>query len=227
MSTSTTRLGLVKADPPEFVDVVAHINNAFDKVDAAISSTVCTSSTRPGSPYVGQLIFETDTGCLRVWDGTRWKSQANKVQKNDVTASEATTSATFTALTTPGPAVTVPLLNEQQCTVVVSAYMKAASGIALTSWAVSGAATVAANDNDAASSNDATSKTLTREGLYVATADGNFTFTQQYRSAGGGSCTFDSRRIIAKPLYYLSLIHISEPTRLLSISYAVFCLKKK
>ena len=27
--------------------------------------------------------------------------------------------------------------------------------------------------------------------------------------------------------YQLSLIHISEPTRLLSISYAVFCLKKK
>src|SRR5678815_2284931 len=27
--------------------------------------------------------------------------------------------------------------------------------------------------------------------------------------------------------HYLSLIHISEPTRLLSISYAVFCLKKK
>ena len=27
--------------------------------------------------------------------------------------------------------------------------------------------------------------------------------------------------------YLLSLIHISEPTRLLSISYAVFCLKKK
>src|SRR5678816_342388 len=28
-------------------------------------------------------------------------------------------------------------------------------------------------------------------------------------------------------LVELSLIHISEPTRLLSISYAVFCLKKK
>ena len=28
-------------------------------------------------------------------------------------------------------------------------------------------------------------------------------------------------------IVYLSLIHISEPTRLLSISYAVFCLKKK
>eukprot|EP00658_Telonema_sp_P-2_P027260 TRINITY_DN21085_c0_g2_i2.p2 TRINITY_DN21085_c0_g2~~TRINITY_DN21085_c0_g2_i2.p2 ORF type:complete len:188 (+),score=59.06 TRINITY_DN21085_c0_g2_i2:98-661(+) len=29
------------------------------------------------------------------------------------------------------------------------------------------------------------------------------------------------------PTHLLSLIHISEPTRLLSISYAVFCLKKK
>src|SRR5678815_297379 len=29
------------------------------------------------------------------------------------------------------------------------------------------------------------------------------------------------------PVLLLSLIHISEPTRLLSISYAVFCLKKK
>ena len=29
------------------------------------------------------------------------------------------------------------------------------------------------------------------------------------------------------PAKHLSLIHISEPTRLLSISYAVFCLKKK
>src|SRR5678815_4687679 len=30
-----------------------------------------------------------------------------------------------------------------------------------------------------------------------------------------------------RSLRFLSLIHISEPTRLLSISYAVFCLKKK
>eukprot|EP00658_Telonema_sp_P-2_P037652 TRINITY_DN27074_c0_g1_i1.p1 TRINITY_DN27074_c0_g1~~TRINITY_DN27074_c0_g1_i1.p1 ORF type:complete len:123 (+),score=7.32 TRINITY_DN27074_c0_g1_i1:46-414(+) len=35
-----------------------------------------------------------------------------------------------------------------------------------------------------------------------------------------------SSRIKARDRF-LSLIHISEPTRLLSISYAVFCLKKK
>src|SRR5450756_2671551 len=32
---------------------------------------------------------------------------------------------------------------------------------------------------------------------------------------------------VDSPLYALSLIHISEPTRLGMISYAVFCLKKK
>src|SRR5678816_1520867 len=32
--------------------------------------------------------------------------------------------------------------------------------------------------------------------------------------------------LFSSSLLYLSLIHISEPTRLLSISYAVFCLKK-
>src|SRR5678815_3841050 len=32
---------------------------------------------------------------------------------------------------------------------------------------------------------------------------------------------------LTQVFYNLSLIHISEPTRLLSISYAVFCLKKK
>src|SRR5678816_1762093 len=33
--------------------------------------------------------------------------------------------------------------------------------------------------------------------------------------------------MLTRAVQALSLIHISEPTRLLSISYAVFCLKKK
>ena len=36
----------------------------------------------------------------------------------------------------------------------------------------------------------------------------------------------DAKFVLRYP-HTLSLIHISEPTRLLSISYAVFCLKKK
>ena len=35
---------------------------------------VCTSSTRPASPYVGQTIFETDTNKMKVWLGSNWSS---------------------------------------------------------------------------------------------------------------------------------------------------------
>src|SRR5674536_373378 len=60
------------------------------------------------------------------------------------------------------------------------------------------------------------------------------------RSPVGPYFLLSSRRTPINPAYLeerfdtpisaaftLSLIHISEPTRLLSISYAVFCLKKK
>ena len=47
-----------------------------------------------------------------------------------------------------------------------------------------------------------------------------------WRSLVGGS-TWNVARVMARLGVPLSLIHISEPTRLLSISYAVFCLKKK
>src|SRR5678816_1328219 len=43
----------------------------------------------------------------------------------------------------------------------------------------------------------------------------------------GGCILSESRRAQRRTVSDLSLIHISEPTRLLSISYAVFCLKKK
>ncbi len=34
---------------------------------------VCTSTTRPTAPYVGQLIFETDTFVLKYWTGSTWQ----------------------------------------------------------------------------------------------------------------------------------------------------------
>src|SRR5678815_5803808 len=50
--------------------------------------------------------------------------------------------------------------------------------------------------------------------------------TMKYTLARSNSvCSSDASS--QEATYNLSLIHISEPTRLLSISYAVFCLKKK
>lgn len=37
-----------------------------------IAPGVCTSSTRPASPFEGQAIFETDTDRMLIWNGTTW-----------------------------------------------------------------------------------------------------------------------------------------------------------
>jgi hypothetical protein len=37
-----------------------------------IKPGVCTSSTRPAVPFEGQMIFETDTDRLYIWNGTVW-----------------------------------------------------------------------------------------------------------------------------------------------------------
>lgn len=39
---------------------------------SGIRPGVCTSSTRPTAPYTGMIIYETDTGYLRTWNGSSW-----------------------------------------------------------------------------------------------------------------------------------------------------------
>ena len=71
MATNTTKLGLIK---PDFVDVVdiSDLNSNADDIDAAVGAAVVTSSTRPSSPWDGQIIYETDTLSARIWNGTAW-----------------------------------------------------------------------------------------------------------------------------------------------------------
>jgi hypothetical protein len=50
-------------------------NNAVTqaKLASTLSGiTICTSSTRPGSPFTGQTIFETNTNKILVWNGSAW-----------------------------------------------------------------------------------------------------------------------------------------------------------
>jgi hypothetical protein len=71
MATNTTKLGLIK---PDFVDVVdvADLNSNADDIDAAVGFTLCTNATRPSTPFTGQSIFETDTESSFIWDGSAW-----------------------------------------------------------------------------------------------------------------------------------------------------------
>lgn len=77
MATTTTRLGLRKPDPDpvtgDFVDAQLDVNDNMDNLDGKMPLVVCTSGTRPGSPYQGQPIFETDTGNVLFHNGTGWK----------------------------------------------------------------------------------------------------------------------------------------------------------
>jgi hypothetical protein len=49
--------------------------SSFSAPSAIAKPGVCTSSTRPASPYEGQFIYETDTDKTFVWNGSAWVQQ--------------------------------------------------------------------------------------------------------------------------------------------------------
>lgn len=58
-----------------FITEAKLANGAVSQVKMASTLsgvTICTSSTRPGSPFTGQTIFETDTVLFRTWSGAAW-----------------------------------------------------------------------------------------------------------------------------------------------------------
>lgn len=45
----------------------------ISNVSNGLRPGVCTSTTRPTAPYLGQLIFETDTFNILFWNGSAWQ----------------------------------------------------------------------------------------------------------------------------------------------------------
>lgn len=70
MSTNTSRLGLLKPDGSETVNVGTQLNNNLDSLDLNMNFRVCTSTTRPSTAYAGLSIRETDTGRCYVSNGS-------------------------------------------------------------------------------------------------------------------------------------------------------------
>ena len=70
-----------------------------------IKPGVCTSSTRPASPYEGQAIYETDTDKVLVYNGTAWYPNWNTAWGlaafAQVTASDTTITAEEIQITSP------------------------------------------------------------------------------------------------------------------------------
>lgn len=64
---------------------------------------VCTSSTRPASPYEGQVIYTTDTDLLQIWNGSAWRTIAFATPSNGgilQVVTNSTTSGTSRSTTT-------------------------------------------------------------------------------------------------------------------------------
>lgn len=59
---------------------------------------VCTSGTRPASPYEGQMIYETDTDMVAIWNGSAWRYIASTTPTNG-TVLQIVTGSTATGVT--------------------------------------------------------------------------------------------------------------------------------
>ena len=74
-AVSVTRLsgGNTPADGSDPRTFPAIWNSTASIIESGVGFTVVTSSTRPGAPFDGQGIYETDTGLSFVWDGSAWQ----------------------------------------------------------------------------------------------------------------------------------------------------------
>jgi hypothetical protein len=72
---------------------------SFSGASSVIKPGVVTSSTRPSSPFVGQLIYETDTNRLAAYNGTAWVTQngLQRVGGGALSGSTTTFSSVFSA----------------------------------------------------------------------------------------------------------------------------------
>lgn len=64
----------------------------------SVAPGVCTSTTRPANPFEGQMIYETDTDMVAIWNGSAWRYIAATTPTNGtvlqvVTATTSTTVA--------------------------------------------------------------------------------------------------------------------------------------
>lgn len=112
----TSKLGLYKpgggssgTNTPDETADIDKLNGNFDDIDAAVGVVICTSSTRPGTPWTGQIVYETDTNSFQVWNGTAWASATfveSVTPTNTVTFTNKTLTSPHETTTVTGTAAT-------------------------------------------------------------------------------------------------------------------------
>ncbi len=132
--------------------------------------------------------------------GVKWGPLPTAATASVVTQ-QATTSTSYTDLTTVGPAVTVvvPASGMVEVTIDVSATGSANNLYQYVSVALSGANTAAASDSYAAMTpGSLNTAQINSTFLLTGLTPGSTTFTLKYKSAFAGTATFDTRKLTVK-----------------------------
>lgn len=74
--------------------------SSFLAPSAIAKPGVCTSSTRPASPYEGQVIYETDTDKILAWTGSAWYAPWNTAWGVVAATSGGTSSRAYKVIST-------------------------------------------------------------------------------------------------------------------------------
>ena len=158
--------------------------------DIEYRSSTANTNTRLGIGTTGQVLAVS--GGVPAWTTPASASPAS--ESANVAASESTTSTSYTDLTTAGPAITIT--TGTKALIIVSARAQTNTGAtSYASYAVSGATTIAANDDDALEAGTITNNISRASRLTTLTAGSN-TFTMKYRTSPTRTGTFEFREII-------------------------------
>jgi len=114
---------------------------------AGLKQGVCTSTTRPSNPFEGQMIYETDTDLMLLYNGSAWVCITLKSSLDETTRT--TSSTSFTTLTG-APSVTLQTGTKALVTVAGMMSQGGTAGYATIGCVVSSASTIASSDTKAA-----------------------------------------------------------------------------
>lgn len=161
-----------------------------------IQPGVCTSTTRPASPYEGQAIYETDTDLMLIYNGSAWVCITPKSDGNNNNVANPSGTA-FAASSGVDPAVTIQ--TGTKALVTISARVQTAGNYNFAGVAVSGASTIAADDAKSAtaggSNTSGTAISCSITYLETGLTAGSNTFTMRYKCNVSASGSYDYRRL--------------------------------
>lgn len=114
---------------------------AINNLSSGFRPGVCTSTTRPTAPYEGQMIYETDTDMLAIWNGTAWRYIAATTPTNGTVLQIQSTTLTEAVTISPSANTWTDVTNFS-----LAITPKSSSSKILVLATISGMSAVGAND---------------------------------------------------------------------------------